>query len=116
MGQEKNIEVNGADDISAKDAAIKAKVAELKKKHTINEVFVLEVEDKVAYIKRPSRNQLKYAMTANQNDPLGLAEEILKSGWLEGDEELQTEDKYFLDISRQIDTIIETTNVTIKKY
>lgn len=95
---------------------IEAKVAELKKKHQIKEIFVLVSGDKVGYIKKPSRNQLKYAMATAATDPLGLAENILESGWLDGDEELKTKDEYFLDISRQIDSIIETTTVEIKKY
>lgn len=111
----KEIQVNDVEDISLEEK-IKSKVAELKKKHRINEVFVLESNGLVAYVKRPSRDQLKYAMSVSQNDPLGLTEHILESGWLEGDDELKTEDRYFLDISRQIDEIIETTTVSLKKY
>jgi hypothetical protein len=92
------------------------KVAELKKKHKIKEVFVIESDEKIAFLKKPSRDQLKYAMSVSQNDPLGLTEHILESGWLEGDELLKTDDKYFLDISRQIDELIETVTVSIKKY
>lgn len=115
MADEKNIDVKDAEDLS-QEAIIKAKVKELKKKHGIKEVFVIESDGLVAYIKRPSRAQLAYAMTMAQSNPLGMAEELLKSGWLEGDEELQTEDKYFLSISGQIDMLIETTQVEIKKY
>lgn len=95
---------------------IKEKALKLKKKHGLKEVWVLESEGKMAFVKKPSRDQLKYAMSVSQNDPLGLAENVLKSGWLEGDEELQTDDRYFLDISTQIDALIETTTVNIKKY
>lgn len=110
-----NIEVKGAEDISHEEI-IKAKVAELKKKFGIKEVFVLESDGLIAYLKKPSRDQLKYGMSVSANDPLGLTEHILESGWLEGDEKLKTEDKYFLDISRQIDALIETTTVSLKKY
>ena len=102
--------------LDPKEEAILKKVAELKKKHNIKEVFVVKSEDKIAYLKRPSRAQLAYAMTLAQSNPLGMTEEILKSGWLEGDEELQTEDRYFLSITGQIDALIETTQVEIKKY
>ena len=115
MDEAKEIYVNGAEDVS-KEETIKATVAELKAKHGIKEVFVLESDGLVAYIKRPSRDQLKYAMSVSQNDPLGMTEHILESGWLAGDDKLKTEDKYFLDLSSQIDVIIETTTVTIKKY
>lgn len=113
---EKEIEVNEAQDVSKDVCAIQEKVAELKKKHNIKEVFVVEADGLRAFLKRPSRAQLAYAMTLAQSNPLGMAEEILKSGWLEGDMELQTEDKYFLSISTQIDDLIETTQVEIKKY
>ena len=95
---------------------IKEKALGLKKKHGLKEIWVLESEGKIAFVKKPSRDQLKYAMSVSQNDPLGLAENVLESGWLEGDEELMNDDRYFLDISTQIDALIETTTVNIKKY
>lgn len=112
MAKEKEMKVNGPETVDP----IKDKAITLKKEHGLKEIWVLESEGKVAYVKKPSRDQLKYAMSVSQNDPLGMAENVLKSGWLEGDEELQTDDRYFLDISRQIDELIETTTVTIKKY
>lgn len=114
--EKSEIKVNGATDLSKREELIKEKVAELKKKHGIKEMFVIEAEDKIAYVKRPSRDQLKYAMSISQNDPLGLAEQVLESGWLDGDEEIKTEDKYFLAVSAQVDALIETTTATIKKY
>lgn len=116
MSDKNNIKVNGAQDVSAREKQIKATVDKLKKEHGVKEVFVVEAEDKIAYLKRPSRAQLAYAMTLAQTNPLAMTEEILKAGWLEGDMELQTEDKYFLGITQQIDTLIETTHVEIKKY
>lgn len=119
MGKEvKDIEVTEALELTGEstDAEISARVAALKKEHNLKELFVIRSDNKIAFIKRPSRDQLKYAMTIAQTDPLGMTENILESGWLEGNKELKEDDKYFLDISRQIDTLIETTSVTIKKY
>lgn len=112
---EKDIDVKDAQDMTL-EQIIEATVKELKAKHGLKEIFVVESDGLVGYIKRPSRDQLKYAMSVSQNDPLGMTELILEGGWLAGDEALKSEDKYFLDISSQIDTIIETTSVTIKKY
>lgn len=95
---------------------IVAKVAELKTKHKIKEVFVISTEDKTAFLKKPSRDQLKYGTAAYANDPLGMTEHVLESGWLDGDEEIKTDDRYFLAISAQVDEIIETAEVEIKKY
>lgn len=118
MPDEKDIEVVDAQTVSpeAKEEHIKSVVAALKKKHGLKEVFVIESDDKIGFVKRPSRDQLAYAMTLAQSNPLGMAEEILNSGWLEGDDALIYEDKYFLSISQQIDDLIETTTVAIKKY
>ena len=82
----------------------------------MRQIFVLRSGDKTGFIKRPSRAQLKYAMTMAQEDPIGMSENILESGWLAGDEELKNDDEYFLDIVSQIDTILSTTSVEIKKY
>ena len=118
MGKEKEIEVFDIQTVSPEDKEnhIEKVVADLKKKHGIKEVFVIEADGKIGFVKRPSRDQLAYAMTLAQSNPLGMAEEILKSGWLAGDEDLITVDKYFLSISQQIDDLIETTSVAIKKY
>lgn len=115
---EKQIEVNDAQEVKPKwtDKSIEAKVKELKKLPNINVVFVLQSGDKVGFIKPPSRDQLKYATAVAQGNQLELAEEVMRSGWIEGDEELLNEDKYFLNIAGQIDTIIETELVEIKKY
>tara|TARA_R110000823_G_scaffold309594_3_gene433966 strand:+ start:3138 stop:3488 length:351 start_codon:yes stop_codon:yes gene_type:complete len=113
--QVKDIAVDGAIPVRT-EADIVANVERLKKKHGLKEVFVIQADDLICYLKRPSRNQMKYAMSVSQNDPLGMTEKILEAGWLEGDEELRTEDKYFYDISRQIDSLIETATVDIKKY
>lgn len=95
---------------------IVAKVAELKKQHNIKSVFVIQTEDKTAFLKQPSRDQLKYGAAAFGNDPLGMTEHVLECGWLDGDEEIKKEDRYFLAISAQVDEIIETAEVEIKKY
>lgn len=114
----KDIDVKDAQEVipTWTEESISVKVYELKRDHNLKEVFVIQAGDKIAFLKRPSRSQLAYALTLAQSNPLGMAEEILKGGWLEGDEELQTEDKYFLSISSQIDALIETTEVAIKKY
>ena len=120
MTPEENI--NGIDVKDAKEVTltqeevIQAKVAELKNRPDINEVIVLQAGEKVGYMKPPSRDQLKYATTISQGNQLELAEAVITAGWIEGDEALLKEDKYFLTIAAQIDTIIETETVNIKKY
>lgn len=79
------------------------------------DIFLVEVEDKKAYLKTPGRNELSYAATVGAKDPMKFNEAILNSCWLDGDEEIRTVDRLFLGVSAQLDTIIQTAEATIKK-
>lgn len=91
----------------------KEQVEALKKKH--GEIFEIEVEDKVCYLKKPSRKVLSLAATAGQHDPMKYNEVILANCWVEGDEEIKTEDAYFLGISGVLSDLIEVKKATLKK-
>ena len=47
------------------------------------EVFVLRVDDKVAYLRTPDRATLSYASTLATKDPMKFNEAILTNCWLE---------------------------------
>jgi hypothetical protein len=93
--------------------ASKEQIQEWKKKH--GEVFEVVVGDKVCYLHKPTRKILSFAFTKAQNDPLATAEVILENCWLGGDEEIKTDDDYFLGANSQIDKIIEVKEAEIKK-
>lgn len=78
-------------------------------------VYVVEVEDKKAYLKAPGRNELSYAGTVGGKDPMKFNELILNACWIEGDEEIKTVERLFLGVISQLDQIIETAEATIKK-
>lgn len=70
---------------------------------------------KVGYLRTPTRQEISYATTFLPHDQIGYADAILQNCWLEGDQELKEEDKYFLSLVAQIDSIIEVEHVEIKK-
>jgi hypothetical protein len=61
--------------------------------------------DKICYLRKPTRQELSFATTAGQQDPLSFNSSILKSCWLDGDEEIKTNDSLFLGICPQLDEI-----------
>jgi hypothetical protein len=73
------------------------KITELKKKHNIDEVHVLEIEDKVGYLKKPTKETVSksFSLIADQ-DLISAGEIILMDCWLEGDQELIKSEEYYL--------------------
>lgn len=61
--------------------------------------------DKICYLRKPTRQELSYATTAGQQDPLNFNASILKSCWLGGDDEIKTNDSLFLGVCPQLDEI-----------
>lgn len=88
-------------------------LSEWKKKY--GDVFEFTVEGKSCYMRKPDRKVLAFAMTKVQTDPTGFAEAIINNCWLGGDEELRTNDDYFLAISGQLDKLVEAKTAQIKK-
>lgn len=93
-------------------------IAAWKKKH--GNVFEVEATDKEGatyrgYVKSPNRNELSYASTISKSDPMRFNEAILQKCWLDGDEELKTNDELFMGVSQQLDEIIQIADAKIKK-
>ena len=77
---------------------------------------ILEQTYKIGYVRKPTRDEMKFAMTlATQNDPLGMVEEILKSCWLGGDQELIGDDDYFYGAAMQLQELVEIKAGQLKK-
>jgi len=78
--------------------------------------FLLDFEDgKEAFLKKPDRKIMSYAMTKMQSNPLGYAEVILNQCFLGGDEEVKTNDDYFFGAAAQLEQMIEAKNASLKK-
>jgi hypothetical protein len=78
-------------------------------------IYLVEVDGKVAYLKAPGRNELSYAATISKNDPMKFNGAIIDKCWLAGDEEIKTDDRLFMGVAEKLDQIIETAEATIKK-
>ena len=79
------------------------------------EVFVLRVDDKVAYLRTPDRATLSYASTLATKDPMKFNEAILTNCWLGGDEEIKTDDTLFLSASSKLGELIQIKEATLEK-
>jgi hypothetical protein len=69
---------------------------------------------KIGFVRKPTRNELSAAMTL-KNDPLGQAEDILRSCWLGGDQDLLDDDDYFQGALMQFQEVMEIKSGEIKK-
>ena len=78
-------------------------------------VFQVTVDDKIAYLRKPDRQIIAYGLTKVSTDPLGFNEVILKNCWIAGDEEIKTNDDYFMAVSAQLEQIMEVKTADIKK-
>lgn len=89
-------------------------INELKAKH--GQIYLISFEDgKRAYLKKPDRNILSMAMTKMQTNPLGFAETVLNQCFVGGDDEVKTNDDYFLGAATQLEALMEVKNAELKK-
>lgn len=91
----------------------KEQIAEWKAKH--GDIFRITVGDKVCYLKKPSRKALGYAAMAGKDNPLRYNEAILNDCWLDGDEDIKTNDDLFLSISPKLAELIELKEAELEK-
>lgn len=92
---------------------IKTQIAEWKEKY--GSVYKIECEGKEGYVRKPDRKVLGAAAVIGSKDPMKYNEVLLNNIWLGGDEELKTNDDYFLGVSAQLAELIEIKEVTLKK-
>ena len=91
----------------------KEQIQEWKKQY--KDIFVISVEDKKAYLRKPDRNTLSYASTLATKDPLKFNEVVLNNCWLGGDEEIKTDDALFLAASSKLPDLIQIKEATLEK-
>lgn len=84
-----------------------------KKKY--GDVFAYQTDGKSCYLHRPSRTTIAAASVVGKDDPFKFAEIILANCWIDGDEELRTEDRYFMGLSQKLSEIIEVKVGELKK-
>lgn len=91
----------------------KEQISALKQKH--GEIFKIKVDGKCCLLRKPNRKELGYASVAGKENPLKFNEVILNSCWLDGDEEIKTNDTLFLSASAKIADIIEVKEAELEK-
>ncbi len=93
--------------------ATEAQIKEWKNKY--GDVFEVLVEDKKCYLRKPDRKILGLATSVGQKNPMKFNEVILHNCWLAGDEEIKTDDDYFLGVGAKLETLIQIKEAEIKK-
>lgn len=83
-----------------------------KKQH--GDVYLIEVEDKACVVRKPNRKDLSFAMLL-KDDPIKFNETLLNNLWVDGDEELKTNDDYFLAVSSQLGELLQIKEASLKK-
>ncbi len=72
-------------------------------KEKYGEVYELPVEDKTAYLRMPTMVDFKRAFTAMQKDgEITFGEEMLNALFIGGDQEIKTNDDYFLPARKEL--------------
>jgi len=84
-------------------------------KKQFGEVFSLDVEGHVAYLKKPSRKVMSMALSTGKNDPIKFGEIILNNCWIDGDRQIIDDDRLFFGAMQQLDQMIEFASSEIKK-
>lgn len=69
--------------------------------------------EKRAYVRNPSRQEFSYLSTIK--DPMKFNEAVLKTCWLDGDMEVQTDDTIFMGLSEKIVEIFAFKEVELEK-
>jgi len=95
-----------------KGLATDKQIAEWKKKH--GDIFKVEVEDSICYLKKPDRKTMSYVATLG-NNPVRANEALLENCWLGGDNDIKTNDEKFFGVSSKLNEIVEIKDAEITK-
>ena len=79
----------------------KQKVEEWKKQH--GDIFLIETEGKSCIIRKPTRKDLSYVSVVK--DPIKMQETMLKQLWLDGDEDIKTNDDLFFAACSRLEEV-----------
>ena len=89
----------------------KEQIQEWKKKH--GDLFEITVEGKGCILHRPTRRDLSYASAVK--DPIKMSETMLNQLWVDGDEEIKTDDALFFAAIQKMQDVLEVKEAEIKK-
>lgn len=84
-------------------------------KEKYKDIYEVTADGHVCYLRKPNRRELSYASVAGKSDPMKFNEVILSQCWLDGDDEIKTDDALFLGVSAQVAQIVEVKEAELKK-
>lgn len=89
-------------------------IAKLKAKH--GKIFSYTTEDgKIAYFRKPNRNDIAAAAVFASGDQLGYRGTLAESCFVAGDRAILEADKYFLAIQQKVEQMIEIVDGELKE-
>ena len=95
-----------------KGKATAEQISDWKKKH--GDIFKVEVDGSVCYLKKPDRKTMSYVATLGSN-PVRANEALLENCWLGGDESVKTNDEKFFGVSAKLAEIVQIKDAEITK-
>ena len=97
-------------------AGVTAELVESWKKENTCGVSIIQSGGYEAYIRRPTRNDMRELTGKNGTvDPVTYTEIVLDQLWLGGDEEIRTVDKVFYGAMAVVQEVLEVEAANIKK-
>lgn len=91
-------------------------------KQKFGEVFKITVDkgldsEKVAYVRKPTRQELKYAMMSSRGgqDLISMQEVLVSHCMLGGDPVIQTDDEYFLAVAEKVSDLFKKREAELEK-
>lgn len=89
----------------------KKKLEDLKKKH--GALYKISVEGYTCIIRKPNRKDLSYISAIK--DPIRMTETLMNQLWVEGDEEIRTDDELFLAVAAKMGELMQVKEAELKK-
>lgn len=101
---------------------LREKAEKLKTQHKTKKVFLISVEDedtgewKSAFFRKPKLKEFSMFTTLAQKDKIQALQTLMKNIYLEGDNDLISDDDLFLAAMTQIEEIVNVQASKIKKF
>lgn len=94
--------------------ASKEQITDWKKEHGKIFRFKSPEHDKAVYCRKPKRKEMSYISAIK--DPLKFNEALLKACWLNGDDDILTNDDIFLGLSGEVSQLLEFAKIEVEKF
>lgn len=101
-------------DTELKGQASQEQLDEWKVKH--GAFFGIKVDGHICYLRKPDRKQLSYISGIGTKDGIKSNEILMKSCWLGGSEDIQSDDALFLGACAHLSALIEVKQAELVKF